>query len=347
LFLGVALSVAAVSAANAQGLGGTVTQEQPAAALIMPFDVTDGHASFQLVSRIGGEDVAVIATHWSFWSDSCDHLADVFICLTPRDTVVVDPTALQGQIQVGQDNVPTGPKINLHAVGDIGSKGFITVTAFEADPSGTTCQPADETAIYDVPSLIGSWVIANTSTSAAYGNNAIGIIDGVTLPDAATFFITGPVAGGLFLQTFNPLDLHDSAIFLIGVASPNGNGVFADVEIGPIPGALSNGSFVCCNAQYYNNVEAFISLPDICFDCMGHFKIADNDSLADVPLSPIIPLSIPADTSGIVRITNCKVGSEGLDTVIGDSALPSFVFAFHGMAVGPFGTSAIGRYTAE
>ena len=75
-----------------------------------------------------------MATHWSFWSESCDHLADVFICLTPRDTVVVDPTALQGQIQNGQDNTNTGPVINLS-----GEKGFVTVTAFDADTNSQTC----------------------------------------------------------------------------------------------------------------------------------------------------------------------------------------------------------------
>ena len=116
---GVALATCPVQAAE---LGDTVTTMEPAVALIMPFDVTDGRASFELVSRIGGEDSDPIATHWSFWSESCDHLADVFICLTPRDTVVVDPTALQGQIQNGQENVNTGPVINL-----TGEKGFVTV----------------------------------------------------------------------------------------------------------------------------------------------------------------------------------------------------------------------------
>src|SRR5512147_2839164 len=97
---GVALATCPVQAAE---LGDTVTTLEPAVALVMPFDVTDGRASFELVSRIGGESQDPLATHWSFWSESCDHLADVFICLTPRDTVVVDPTAPQGQLQTAQD----------------------------------------------------------------------------------------------------------------------------------------------------------------------------------------------------------------------------------------------------
>jgi hypothetical protein len=336
-----ALMVSAQSA-SAQGLGGALNMEGPASALIMPFDVTDGRASFQLVSRIGGNGAPAIATHWSFWSESCDHLADVFICLTPRDTVVVDPTALQGQVQNGTENVNTGPVINL-----AGEKGFVTVTAFDADENSSTCSVADPEALHDTPSLIGSWVVANTSTNAAFGNNAIGVLDGQTLPDPSSFFLVGPVGGGLFLQTFNPLDLQDSEVFFIGVAFPGGNAEFFESEIGPIPSSLSNGSAVCCNAAYYDNVETQISLPDVCLNCSTTLKIAENEALAAIELDPIIPASIPAETSGFVRLTNCKVGSADGDIDIADSDPVSFLFAYHGMAVGPFGTAVMGRYTAE
>lgn len=341
---GVALATCPVQAAE---LGDTVTTLQPAVALIMPFDVTDGHASFQLVSRIGGEDSDPLATHWSFWSESCDHLADVFICLTPRDTVVVDPTALQGQVQIGQTNTNTGPIINLS-----GEKGFVTVTAFDADINSQTCDVEDPEAPTGTPALVGSWVVANTATNAAFGNNAIGIVDGQTLPAGADFFLTGPVAAGLFLQTFNPLDLQDSEVFFIGAAFPAGNAQFSDSEVGPIPAALTNGSAVCCNAQYYDNLETFVSLPDICLTCSSTAKIAQNSSLSSIDLPAIIPASIPAETSGFVRLTNCQVGSDEGNVPIGDTTIngvdrTTFLFAYHGMAVGPFGTSTLGRYTAE
>jgi hypothetical protein len=347
--LGFTLATVALAASpvHAQELGGTVTTMQPAVALIMPFDATTDRTSFQLVSRIGGEDSDPIATHWSFWSESCDHLADVFICLTPRDTVVVDPTALQGQVQDGQTNTNTGPVINLS-----GEKGFITVTAYDADVNSQTCEPEDPETVSGTPSLIGSWVVSNTVTNATFGNNAIGIVDGQTLPAGGDFFLTGPVAGGLFLNTYNPLDLTDSEVFFIGVAFPAGNAQFADSEIGPIPAALTNGSAVCCNAQYYNNVESFVSLPDVCLNCSSTAKVADNAPLAGIDLPVIIPASIPADTSGFVRLTNCQVGSDEGNLPIGDTTvngvdLTTFLFGFHGMAVGPYGTSALGRYTAE
>ena len=344
---GFAAALLAAVPARAQELGGTVSFVQPAVALVMPFDVTEGRQSFELVSRIGGEDSSTTATHWSFWSESCDHLADVFICLTLRDTVVVDPMALQGQVQSGQTNTNTGPVINLS-----GEKGFVTVTAFDASDESVTCQPADPETVSATPSLIGSWVVSNTASNATFGNNAIGIVDGQTLPAGSDFFLTGPVGGGMFLNTYNPLDLTDSEVFFIGVAFPAGNAEFADSEIGPIPAALSNGSAVCCNAQYYNNVESFVSLPDVCVTCSSSAKVSDSEGLADIDLPVVIPRSVVAVSSGFVRLTNCQVGSDEGNVPIGDTTingvdLTTFLFGFHGMAVGPYGTSAIGRYTAE
>lgn len=352
LGLGVALSAAVFSAQSVQAspeLGDTITTLEPAVALIMPYDVTDGKASFQMVSRIGGESGDPLATHWSFWSESCDHLADVFICLTPRDTVVVDPTALQGQIQNGQENTNTGPVINLS-----GTKGFITVTAFDADTASQTCDVVDPETPTATAALVGSWVVANTATNAAFGNNAIGVADGQTLPSGEDFFPTDPVAAGLFLQTFNPLDLQDSEVFFIGVAFPAGNAAFAASEVGPIPAALPSGDAVCCNAQYYDNLETFVSLPDICLTCSSTAKIADNTPLKDIDLPAIIPASIPAETSGFVRLTNCLIASDdtgvqgiGASTILGRDLESAFLFAYHGQAVGPFGTAVLGRYTAE
>jgi hypothetical protein len=59
-----------------------------------------------------------------------------------------------------------------------------------------------------------------------------------------------------------------------------------------------------------------------------------------------------AATSGIVRLSNCRVGSDEGDIPIGDTTvngvdLTTFVFGYHGMAVGPYGTSTMGKYTAE
>src|SRR4051812_39079971 len=73
---------------------------QPAAELIMPFDSTEGKSSFLLVSNLTGTSSsggAQVTTHWTFWSETCDELADFSICLTLNDTVVVDPTNARSQ----------------------------------------------------------------------------------------------------------------------------------------------------------------------------------------------------------------------------------------------------------
>src|SRR6185369_16310652 len=85
------------------------TRAQPATALLMPFDATDGHTSFLLVSNTVGtsaDNPGAVTTHWAFWSDSCAHLVDVNICLTLNDTIVVSPLSVQGR---DADNEPVGP----------------------------------------------------------------------------------------------------------------------------------------------------------------------------------------------------------------------------------------------
>jgi hypothetical protein len=347
LSVGAALAAAIgfVPTAQAQLQGDDVTMLDPAVTLIMPFDVSENHASFQLVSRISGTTSGPVATHWSYWSESCDHLADVFICLTPKDTVVVDPTALQGQVQVGGENINTGPVVNLS-----GTKGFVTVTAFSFLEGSQACVVDDPSTASDEPSLVGSWVIANTVSNAAYGNNAIGLPTADNLPDASSVFaaLDSPSdSQGLFVQTFDPTSLNDSAVYFIGVSVANGNGAFAASEIGPIPAGLSGGHAAECDAEYCDNKENCTSINNLLLDCSTSLKIADNDALGNDPNS-IIPKFVAADTAGFIRLTNCVIGTADGVGSIGDgdsNDQEAFIFAFHGMAVGPFGTAVSGKYT--
>jgi len=348
-----ALTLANTQAAFAQGsLATNTSMMEPGVSLVMPFDATDGHVSFQLVSRMGG-GVPVMATHWSFWADSCDHLGDVFICLTDHDTVVVDPTAVQSQIQSGGANLNLGPVLNFS-----GSRGFITVSQFAADSTAGSCAPLDRTTLFEEPSLVGSWVIGKTVSNAAFGNNAIAFTNNSTpqdIPLGSGFFTD---TSGLQLQFFNPDDLQDSEVYVIGIGSPNGNGEFNQVELGPIPALLSGGDALCCNAEYFDNIETNISLPDLCFTCASFTSITEK--LAGAGRGFLIPDSKAPHTSGFLSLTNCTAGDSGGVTVnlnsnatnagdtITDAAgntVTFFPFAFHGMAVGPFGTSASGKYT--
>lgn len=344
LSLGVALAGAmtlTLSSRASADLAGTITYSEPAETLIMPFDASTGHQSFQIVSRIGGGD-EVIATHWSYWSKDCRHLADVLICLTKRDTIVVDPTSLQGEFQGPTANTKTGPVINLS-----GEQGMVTVTSFFASADSLArreCAIPDPTAVV-ADQLVGSWTIANTVTNGAFGHEAIGMST-QNFPDAATFFGDSSTRLPVFVQTYNPTTLTDSEVIFLTVefSEFSGNGRFQGSEIGPI---TFNGSpKVCCNATFIDNLEVEVSLPDVCFECAGFDPISSNVAVAGE--TPLIPPTTAVNSSGLLELTNCTVPDpEGTSdrTSIGESSQTQFVFAFHGQEVGPFGTSASIKYT--
>ena len=337
--LAAAMTLTLTSRASAD-LGGTITFTEPAETLVMPFDLSTGKGSFEIVSRIGGGD-PVIATHWSYWSKDCRHLADVLICLTRDDTIVVDPTKLQGSFQADTGNQGVGAIIDL-----TGEQGMLTVTAFTASEDSLNrreCVIPDPTAVV-ADQLVGSWTIANTGTNSAFGHDAIGMST-QNFPDAATFFGDSSTRLPFFLQTFNPESLTDSEVILITVefGDFSGNGRFQGAEIGPItfPGSPK----LCCDATFIDNLEVPVSLPDVCFDCVGFAAIAD--SLAPEGTTALIPPTTAINSSGLLQLTNCTVDDPEATpgTSIGESSQTQFIFAFHGQAVGPFGTIDNGKYT--
>lgn len=343
LSLGVAVAGAmalTLSSRASADLGGTITFTEPAETLVMPFDLANGRTSFQIVSRIGGGD-PVIATHWSYWSKDCRHLADVLICLTHDDTIVVDPTHLQGSFQSGTANQGVGPIIDL-----TGEQGMLTVTSFTASldsQSRNECVIPDPTAVI-ADQIVGSWTIANPATASAFGHDAIGMST-QNFPDAATFFGDSSTRLPFFLQTFNPDSLTDSEVILITTefGDFSGNGRFQGTEIGPI--SFSGSPKLCCDATFIDNLEIPVSLPDVCFDCVGFAAIAD--SLAIEGETALIPPTTAINSSGLLQLTNCTVDDPDAvpGTSIGESSQTQFIFAFHGQAVGPFGTIANGKYT--
>jgi hypothetical protein len=337
-----AAAVASLSSVAQADLDGTDTYTEPAGTLVMPFDVTTNKRSFQLVSRIGNSlgTFDPIATHWSFWADDCRHLADVFICLTPDDTVVVDPTDLQGQVQSPNPpaNVPVGPKIDL-----TGEKGMVTVTAFEADvgSSGLDCRVVDPEATLQ-NEIAGFWTIANITTNAAFGNDAIGLSSQGGLPDPALLS-----EGGLKIQTFNPQDLQDSEVIVLGIEFPAGFGQFRESELGPInrPSAVLGGFSVCCDTTFRDNLEIQTSLPAFCFECVGFAPISDNVAEDTDPAS-IIPPTVTVESSGFIHLENCTSANEdGTLGPVGEGDFEQFLFAYHGQAVGSFGAMVKGKYT--
>jgi hypothetical protein len=297
-------------------LGGTVTFTEPAASLVFPWDATSGKASFAIVSRGGVPQTSkAIATHWAYWAADCKHLADVVICLTPRDTIVVDPTALQGEVQQGAKNVKTGPVIDLS-----GQRGLATVTAYQADGS---CRIADVPVPLD-QAIVGSWTIANTKTNSAFGGEAIGFPNSGDFPDPAI------LEAGLRIPTLNPETLGDSQVIVLPVRFPFGNAQFASTEPGPLRG-------VTCDSAFVDNLENSTSLPSVTYKCAG-FNPISAATAVEKGDPPIIPDTFTLNSSGFLQFSNCRLAT-------GPITGKRFIFAFHGQTVGPFGTVAIGKYT--
>jgi hypothetical protein len=338
--------------ASAQDFDPGLTHWEAANTLIMPYDVTGNHESFQIVSKIGDfncdDPLACdnpIATHWAFWSKDCDHLGDVFICLTQNDTVVVDPRHLQAQTQRPDKSgaLLLGDEINIDKVGGDSAKGLVTVTAYQANigQSGLACEPAAGP-VFDDEQLVGGWTIANTTTGAAFGNDAIGLTTDGSIPIVPAAIDSTNVR----IQTFNPNGLGDSEVILLGVEQQEGVGNFGD-EIGPMG---KGDPTVRCNATVYDSLENARSLPNVEFLCAGFAPIADKIGTPSI-LGPGIPLN----SSGFVLLDNCSsaddldIGCTGSDgrcnfSPNGDRQ-DQFLFAFHGQAIGTFGVMISGKYT--
>lgn len=294
---------------------------EPAAVLVMPFDVTPGRVSFQQVSRAGTEPGgAALRTHWVYYAEDCRHLADVFIALTPDDSVVVDPTRLQGEVQSLDPpaNVPVGPPVDLS-----GERGLVFVTA--RGPDGL---PSEH--------LVGGWTIANLETSASFGSDAIGLSGDGQLPGPAL-----RAGGRLTIQTFNPETLSDSLVVVFGVQ-------VSETGIGPLPHASAalGGGRVCCDARFVDQLEIAMSLPSYCFGCAGFASIGAVGPASALP--SLVPATTSVASAGMVQLVGCKsAAADGSVAPVGEGEGAQFLFAFHGQAVGPFGTVVSGKYDAE
>ena len=129
----VALAVVMAGATRSEALieDSYTSFTQPANALVMPFDNTSDWTTFMLVSNVAGTspteagEILGVSTHWAYWSETCEHLVDVWVCLTLNDTIVVDPLNISA---VDVNNTPIGPVTDLS-----GERGMVVVTAYETD----------------------------------------------------------------------------------------------------------------------------------------------------------------------------------------------------------------------
>jgi hypothetical protein len=301
------------------------SKTQPANTLVMPFDATAGRTSFLLVSNLAGtsgDGVTAVTTHWSFWSESCTHLLNVPICLTLNDTIVVDPTNIA---PTNAANESVGPLADLS-----GNRGFVTVTAYRtdatcADPSLNGLQLVDD-------ALVGTMTLADSAIGKAFAIDALGLGvdpsgDFVELPD----LLLSPDGnqGFLSLQTFNPETIEESVVILI--ALEENAGTLAG-EVGPI------GSDVVANVAFFDNIETRTSLPDTAISCTLFSSAVPSDS------GSLVPGTVTLDSSGVVQLTNIKVGSTPVGDADGVAGNDTWLYGFHGQAIAMYAASSSGKY---
>jgi hypothetical protein len=284
---------------------------QPAAELVMPFDAREGKASFLIVSNINGTSSfggAQITTHWTFWSETCDELADFSVCLTLNDTVVIDPTNARA---IGPDNSEIGPLINLS-----GERGLVTVTAYETN---NVCGDFSQTgAVLVDDAIVGAFTFADTSVSYAFGNDAFGL--GLDVTGTSVVLPDSSVIGSYNIQTFDPTSVEASVVVLshlreqsVGQVEPSNAAIrFATtfIDINEIP----------------------TSLPDQTVGCVKFTTVSTPDGGP----AGLIPATIDVTTSGIVK----------LDPVSGFGPA-DYLYGIIGQAVGPFGASTSAKITFQ
>ena len=303
-----------ISASNAQ----TPVSEVNSAALVGPFDQTEGHRTYLTAHAPGGVSpttgVPAVVVHWTFWSDTCLHLADFETCLTQDDSIVIDVSNMGGVTATNED---LASRFDL-----TGYRGSWTAHAFEADDR---CRdPADAGFKLVDGAINGTWSIADTRTRAAFGDRAQSLNLGpqgfVVVPDGRFLAIDLPF--------FNPIDLTMSQVILVTVVENFGD---FPGEIGPPQGLVQvAGRARICDVQ-----EACLSLPDVVVGCSLFSSLIPGPGA-------LVPETLMPGSSGFLRLTQARFVDQTDPSIVGDMV---WVYAWHGQELGPFGTGSRATYS--
>ncbi len=260
---------------------------QPGAELVMPYDTFVGKVTFLVASNISGRQVS---THWTFWNENCSEAVDFSICLTPNDTIVVDPRNMQA---VGPDNEGVGPEISLSEV-----RGVVTVVAFETDDDCTAFGP--DSSIAD-DSIVGAFTFADVADGFSFGNDALAL----GTDSGGSVEVPEPELGNDYefaLQSFNPESVDSSVVVLTHLREATDGTVR--------PSSLT----LRFSTSFVDTTEIPTSLPDTTVNCTEFYSIADD----------LIPAATTVETSGIVRLqpqTGLNNGTDYLYGIVGQSVV--------------------------
>jgi hypothetical protein len=231
----------------------------------MPWDLTSTFESFAQITNTSSTNVV---THWVYWSNSCDKMADVTVCLTPDGGHVMDASAVTNAIWVDGESQNRGDPVNLRAAAmarGVEPAGTLYVSAFQAMPGDFLDCLSTGSLVPE--SLIGRWATADPDTSVSAGGNAQGF--GLS-PDVSRCDLPDLTLGAITVQTFAPVNLSTSAITLFVTEENAGDDSSFPGELGPAchrRGAFDRPCLVQTPTSFTNNEEVRTSLGDLLFGC--------------------------------------------------------------------------------
>ncbi|MBU6283729.1 hypothetical protein KGQ64_15925, partial [bacterium] len=254
-------------------------------------------------------------THWVFWGEDCNELADYSVCLTERDTIVVDPTNMAS---INEDNSTDGSAVDLS-----GKRGIVTVVAYETDAD---CNDYARTGgVLSRAGIVGTFTLADTTAGYSFGNDADGLDtdasgSSIVLPQGPL-----PGSGRYVLQTLSPKSVDASLA------------VFGWLKVGSDRVAIPADENATFYDTYYDNMEVATSLPDVSIDCVSFRSLTGGED----PLIPdyvkpeglLVPSYVVPASSGFLALT--PTGSADF--------ADRYLFSFIGQAVGGFGASSHGK----
>ena len=265
---------------------------QPATELVMPFDNSYGKSSFLIVSNphASSAEIAAVSTHWTFWNANCQELANLSICLTTNDTIVVDPTNMSA---VGPDNKLSGPTVNL-----TGERGIVTVTAYQTDKY---CGDWDQTGRQLAKSaLVGTFTIADTNLGYSFGNDALGLFSENNYVDLPTGNVRRYVLQALNPQPVPGVETESLVITSWLIIDKNGLAVPSD-----------DGKQFWMT--HHDNLEIATSLPDVEVGCV------EFNSIASAGKQPLVPNYVQINSSGILSLWPKEASDGYLFAIVGQA----------------------------
>jgi hypothetical protein len=227
----------------------------PAASVSAPFDASEGRVTALQVTNLSGASslsgpsgdgrpfVPSVQSHWVFWTETGEPLADIFICLPLGGSVVVNPRSLRS---TGKSDLPSRPAIDLS-----GRRGLVTITAYETDALCSFDQIPSGGRLVD-RAIVASFSIIDSSTEETFQSNGLGF--GLDCLQNAFFQGIPPCEGERFVElppfgidstelieveSDDPTTIADSSI--IFVALEQGTGLFAG-EPGPVAEVVTGDS---------------------------------------------------------------------------------------------------------